>query len=114
MDEERHRRFTGVSNRLILANLAKLSAETEKLRIRFPVIPTVTDDRENIARMIEFLRGIRFRQIDLLPYHPLGRGKAAQLGREDRMAGIASPSDDRMEQVRQQFAEAGFAVQVGG
>ena len=114
MDDKRHRRFTGVSNRLILENLVRLAAETEKIRIRFPVIPTVTDDADNIARIIEFLRGIRFRLIDLLPYHPLGRGKAAQLGREDRMEGIAAPAADRMEEVRQQFAEAGFAVQVGG
>ncbi len=114
MDEERHRRFTGVSNRLILENLARLAQETEQIRIRFPVIPTVTDDEENIARMIAFLHGIRFQQIDLLPFHPLGKGKAAQLGRDNRMEGIAAPSDDRMEQVRQQFAEAGFAVQVGG
>lgn len=114
LDDAAHRTYTGVSNRGLLENLRKLSAETDAIWIRFPVIPSINDDAENIAGSIEFLKTIRFRQLNLLPYHELGKGKAAQLGRAYRMEGVTPPSAERMEELRAQFAAAGFTVVTGG
>lgn len=114
LDDAAHRTYTGVSNRGLLENLRKLSAATDAIWIRFPVIPSINDDAENIARSIEFLKTIRFRQLNLLPYHELGKGKAAQLGRAYRMEGVTPPSAERMEELRAQFAAAGFTVVTGG
>ncbi len=114
MDEAAHRTYTGASNRLILENLERLSRATEAIDIRFPVIPTVNDGPENIRKTIDFLKAIRFRQVNLLPYHDLGRGKAVQLGRACRMEGVAAPAADTMAKLRAQFAAAGMQAVIGG
>ena len=69
MDEQAHRRFTGVSNRLILDNLRNLAAQTGEILIRFPVIPGINDDEANLAATRDFLETIRFRTIHLLSYN---------------------------------------------
>lgn len=79
-DDERHQRYTGVSNRSILQNLARLLEQSIPLRIRIPVIPDVNDDRQEAENMIaliaEMTRGRRcFQGIDLLPYHDFGLRK---------------------------------------
>jgi pyruvate formate lyase activating enzyme len=114
MDDAAHRWYTGVSNRLILENLERLSAATEGLWIRLPVVPTVNDDSANIRRTIAFLQTIRFRQLNLLPYHDLGRGKAAQLGRPYRLEGVKAPDAGAMESLQREFAAAGFKTVIGG
>lgn len=114
MDEQAHRRFTGVSNRLILDNLRNLAAQTGEILIRFPVIPGINDDEANLAATRDFLETIRFRTIHLLPYHGMGRGKASQLGLAYRMEGTEAPSPERMEQIRRFFEDAGMAAVIGG
>lgn len=114
MDDAAHRRFTGVSNRLILENLRRLSAATEAIFIRFPVIPTINDGAENVRALIALLRELRFRQINLLPYHELGRGKAARLGRSYALPGIRPPSPEQLATLRAELAAAGFPTVIGG
>lgn len=114
MDSAAHRRLTGVDNHLVLENLRRLSAATDAIWIRFPVIPGVNDDPENIDATIDFLGTIRCRQVNLLPYHELGRSKAERLGRTDPLPGIEPPSAAAMESLRLRFAAAGLPAVVGG
>ena len=75
MDEKKHRRNTGVSNRIILANLEKL-AETHRVIVRVPLIPRINDDEDNIMRMGKYLSQYKkIEEINLLPYHELGIAK---------------------------------------
>ena len=65
--------------RLRLVVDLRMGAETEKEPD--PVIPGVNDTEahfEGIGRLTEELPGLL--QVDLLPYHPMGNGKRAQLG----------------------------------
>ncbi len=39
LDEEKHKEFTGVSNKQILDNLRRLSGQQKKVIVRIPVIP---------------------------------------------------------------------------
>lgn len=48
MDPERHRRFVGQDNALILENARKLAASGANIVIRMPVIPGVNDTSESI------------------------------------------------------------------
>jgi len=114
MDDAAHRWYTGSSNRQILDNLERLSAATDNLWIRLPVIPTINDDEANMRRTLAFLQTIRFRQLNLLPYHELGRGKAVQLGRTYRLEGVKAPDDEAMESLRRKFEAAGFETVIGG
>ncbi len=76
IDPVKHSHYTGISNQLILDNLKRLSNKKPKLKIRIPIIPSITDTEENIRDMIELLRTVKkVNQIDLLPFHNTASGK---------------------------------------
>ena len=77
MDPEDHKKYIGVDNSLILENLKKLSDEGAGLYIRLPIIQQVNATDEHIESVIHFLKenNIHARQVNLLPYHDIGKGK---------------------------------------
>lgn len=84
LDEQKHIRYTGGSNKIILKNLEMLFEEFPDLhkRIRTPVIPTVNDNESDIAAIRDFLKGRGNYTYELLPYHRFGQGKYKMLGRK--------------------------------
>lgn len=89
MDDDVHRRVTGVSNRLILSNLRALRREFPglSLRIRTPVIPGINDSPDNLTATRDLARSLNA-EYELLPYHSMGRSKYASLGRDYPMGEI--------------------------
>ncbi len=83
MDPELHSRFTGVDNALILESLKRLSDDGAGLYIRIPTVGGVNADDDFMTALIDFLRQneIRVKEISLLSYHDLGKGKYANLDR---------------------------------
>lgn len=82
-EEERHKRYTGVSARPIQHNLRLLSDAGAQIILRCPMIPDVNLDADHcnsIAALANVHPGIR--QIHLLPYHPMGLEKCASLDRK--------------------------------
>src|ERR1022692_4220049 len=47
-DDSRHRRATGVSNRVILDNFARLASRHPAVRVRVPLVPGINDDAANL------------------------------------------------------------------
>jgi pyruvate formate lyase activating enzyme len=81
-DDAAHQRYTGVSNRPILENLALLQEHHARVILRCPLIPDVNTDTahyDGIAAVVN--RHTNIEQIDLEPYHPLGISKSAALGK---------------------------------
>lgn len=117
MDPEKHRKFTGRSNTLMLENAKKIAAwgKTE-LSIRVPVIPSFNDDPEDIRKIAVFAQGLPgVKRIHLLPYHRLGQDKYAGLGRIYEMPNIMPPSERTMEELRRTVLEATcLDCQIGG
>ena len=115
MDDAAHRRFTGVSNAPILANLRRLAAQRRRTIARFPVIPGYTDSDSNVDALLAFLGGLgTVREVHLLPYHRSAGGKYERLGRPNRTAAVAPPSAERMAELRDRFEAAGFTTKIGG
>jgi pyruvate formate lyase activating enzyme len=56
-DPEKHRRFTGVDNSLIISNLSELKKTGTPFVARVPLVPGVTDSDENLAGLAGLLRG---------------------------------------------------------
>ena len=82
-DSEKHRKWTGVDNDLILKNLAWLKASGKPFVARIPLIPSVTDTADNFAAIAELLRGsANLREVQLLPYNFAAGAKYALVGRE--------------------------------
>ncbi len=115
INPDKHKEFTGGSNRLILENAPKIAREAKKLIIRVPVIPTFNDTPQEIGEIAKFavsLPGVE--EIHLLPYHRLGQDKYKGLGREYLMKGIEPPSNDKMQMLRDTAEGFGLKAQIGG
>jgi pyruvate formate lyase activating enzyme len=115
MDEKQHRRYTGVSNRTILANLRRIADSRMPLRIRVPLIAGITDGDDNIAEIIRFASTLKTVQgVDLLPFHRIGGEKYRRLGMADDTAGTNPPMPERVAAIQHRFESAGLTVSIGG
>jgi pyruvate formate lyase activating enzyme len=82
MDDRRHVRYCGVSNKRIFENFERLlnaEAGTDILP-RIPLIPDVTTTPDNLKELAEYLSSRRIKKIGLLPYNPLWHSKAEAMG----------------------------------
>jgi pyruvate formate lyase activating enzyme len=114
MDEERHRRFTGVGIGRILENLRALASRGHRIVLRFPVVPGINDDAANVGAVAALAASLpHLAGVDLLPYHRIGADKYVRLDREYRLLNTGVPSASRLEEVAAVFAAAGVAVHQG-
>ncbi len=74
-DDELHKRFTGVSNELILKNLAWAIKENIDVVVRIPVIPNVNDSIKDAENFLTILKEIGVKEVNLLPFHQFGENK---------------------------------------
>ncbi len=82
MDNERHLEHTGNGNELILDNISRLIKYGTDVTVRYPVIPGVNDSDSDIEALGRWLlRQGTAMKTELMPYHRLGAGKYAMLGR---------------------------------
>jgi pyruvate formate lyase activating enzyme len=91
IDPERHRRFTGLDNARILANLDGLArwadtrADPPALWVRTPLVPGATATAENVRGIGRFLAdhlGARLVRWELCAFNNLCREQYRRLGRE--------------------------------
>lgn len=114
MDDEKHKLYTGVSNKLILENLKKLALEGKKIWVRIPVIPGINDDDLNIKKTCEYIASTNLRDVFILPYHNIAIDKYKRLDMEYRIPDVLAPKDELMEKIANIFKEYGFNVKIGG
>lgn len=115
IDEEKHEKYTMVSNKLILENLRKLSERGKPVVIRIPLISGINDDNHNIQKFAEYLHGLKnIKQISLMAYHRGGCEKYKRLRKEKFMKAFESPSDERIEEIKKTLTSSGFSVKAGG
>jgi pyruvate formate lyase activating enzyme len=114
MDERTHRKYTGVSNRLIIQNFKRLAKNGSDISVRFPIIPGINDDAENVAKTGEFALSHGVRQVCLLPYHRAGIEKYRSLDKAYKLQNIQSPSDEKMQMIKEKLITLGLDVRIGG
>jgi len=115
MANKDHLAFTGKPVGLVLDNLKKLSLLNVNLKLRFPLIPFMTDTVKNMDQIMTFLtQETRFRQIHILPFHATGMAKYERLKRKYALKQITPPRDEQVEKVRQRFEAGGFKTMIGG
>lgn len=83
IDNESHRSLTGMGNSHILAFAEHLRDRKIPLWIRHVVVPGITDDREELFRLGEFIATLdNLKALDVLPYHDMAKPKYENLGIE--------------------------------
>jgi pyruvate formate lyase activating enzyme len=73
VDEAAHLNWTGAPNRQILDNARRLASHN--VQIRVPLIPGITDTKENLNAIFSFMRDAGLARVGLLPYNPSAAAK---------------------------------------
>jgi pyruvate formate lyase activating enzyme len=109
IDDEVHKRLTGVSNSRILENIILLSQMHPQIIIRVPLIEGVNTDENNISRMCEFLRQNAWvAGIELLPYHDFGESKYSAVGAACQT--FTTPDATKIAEIKKIITDYGIGI----
>jgi pyruvate formate lyase activating enzyme len=115
MDDPKHKKYTGASNKLVLHNLRLLSQVHDHVVVRFPLIPDMTDDASNIQEMGRFVSSLRsIREIHILPYHSGGIEKYKRLGKRYNLMETQPLSKEKLCEAADRLTKFGLEVKIGG
>lgn len=113
VDPERHRRYTGLDNGLILDNLRKLADIHPDIIIRYPLIPGFNDRSEDIAGLIWLHQSIeRIGPVEIEPYHRYGQSKYSMLGRPYALDHVRTPAMDDVTGICEKLLAKGIDCRV--
>ncbi|OGV36902.1 MAG: hypothetical protein A2X48_16045 [Lentisphaerae bacterium GWF2_49_21] len=96
-DPARHLKCTGVPQDIIVNNLVELDSLGAKSVLRCPIIPKLNDRKNHlleIAKLANRLSNII--EINILPYHPLGKSKSSRIGKEYPLSCKEFPDEDEV------------------
>lgn len=113
MDEERHLKFTGVSNKLVLSNLQSLAESGASVMVRVPLIPGINDDHDNLHKTSEFIRALpNIICVELMGYHDMAAAKYEALGLDYQLKGIQTPGKDLLRAAADILEQSGLQVKI--
>jgi len=111
LDPELHRRITGMENGPVLAFAHRLAALRRPMWLRYVLVPRLSDDVDEIKRVAEFAAALgNVEQVELLPFHQLGRFKWEKLGMKYELQNATPPSPEQTEQAMAVFRSVGLEV----
>jgi pyruvate formate lyase activating enzyme len=108
-DPERHRHLTGMDVAPTLEFARRLAARRRPIWLRYVLVPGLTDDLQDIAKVAEFGAGLgTVERVDVLPFHQMGKYKWKQLGMNYTLADVDPPEMDEIERACAVFREQGL------
>jgi pyruvate formate lyase activating enzyme len=108
-DPERHRRLTGMDVGPTLEFARRLAARKRPVWLRFVLVPGLTDDPDDIAKIARFAAGLgNVERADVLPFHQMGRYKWKNLGIKSELEEVDPPSTDLIERTVAIFRAEGL------
>jgi len=118
IDDEAHRKYTGVTNEEILENFKKLVDITKNSHVtllpRVPLIPGITDTDRNLREIASFLFALGARKVALMSYNPLWQAKTHKIGFASpfaRQKALTTWMDSmRLKHCRDLFINAGIEL----
>ena len=114
MDADRHKKHTGVSNRRILQNAKRLGRAARSLIVRTPIIPGVNDNPQDVGAIASFVAGLpNLQYYELLPFHPLARGKYDSLQKAYEAQSLPIPAREHLDSLVEAAQEFGISVRHG-
>ena len=102
MDPERHKALTGQDNRNILEFARYLSAHKKPMWIRHVLVPGLTDSRESLEALYDFLRELKsVERVEILPYHTMGVHKWEALGIPYSLKNVLPPTEEEVRRAEE-------------
>ncbi|WP_347839214.1 glycyl-radical enzyme activating protein [uncultured Draconibacterium sp.] len=116
MDEAKHKKWTGVSNRLILKNLKALAKSGANINIRVPFIRHVNTDHNTLTEMAAFIAGLpgKTPPVNILPYHAIAANKYNKLGLSYLPLNMDEPTEAEQNRAVAVFSKFGIEAEIGG
>ncbi|BBB47006.1 glycyl-radical enzyme activating protein [Pelolinea submarina] len=114
MDEEKFRDVCGGNLSIVISNLENLVSLHKNVIPRIPLIPTFTDDVENIDRIAQLSLKLGLKQVHLLPFHQMGSGKYENMGMPYTLSELRPFTDDQISAVVSRLESGGLQVITGG
>lgn len=110
-DEWRHSTYVGAPLGVILSNLRAVDALGAKIRLRCIIIRGVNDEISHYDRVAELALSLtRPAEVEVIPYHAYGGGKAVFLGEKDNGRADWIPSEEEILQAKERIRAHGVYV----
>lgn len=114
LDDKQCFSLTGMGNANTLATLAYCQSIGRKVWIRHVLVPGWTLDERRLEELAAFLTAFScIEQVELLPYHSMGRYKWEQLNMQYSFKEVPEPTAKELRMARSIFEEQGLKVQMG-
>lgn len=108
-DAERHRQLTGKDVAPTLDFARRLAERRRPIWLRFVLVPGLTDDVEEIAKIARFAGYLgNVERVDVLPFHQMGKFKWKELGLDYMLADVETPTPEVVERTLAQFRAEGL------
>lgn len=110
-DPETYRKVTGRRLEPTLEFGRRLAERGIETWIRFVLVPGLTDDVENVAKVADYAASLSsVTRVEVLPFHQMGQDKWETLGIRYELQDTEPPSPELVERVRGQFRDRGLTV----
>jgi len=97
IDDEKHKKLTGHTNKNILAMAQYVASKGVDLWIRHVLVPGLTDDADGLRQLDGFIKSLpTVRRVEILPYHTLGLFKWQNLGIPYPLDGVRVPTAEEV------------------
>jgi pyruvate formate lyase activating enzyme len=108
-DAEKHKHLTGMDNAPTIEFARRLAARKRPIWLRFVLVPGLTDDVADIAKIARFAASLgTVTRVDVLPFHQMGKYKWKQLGMSYTLNDTEPPDQALVEKAIGVFRAAGL------
>lgn len=115
LDKEKLWNVTGGYLNRILGNLRYItSINSKKVILRTPVIPGFNYDLESLTSIIQLAKELDVLEINLLPYHSLGKSKWEKLHKEYAYEGLSMMDKKELSEYKKIAESMDVSVKIGG
>ena len=106
IDNEKAIKLTGSPNKNNLDFAKYLNSINKPVWIRQVLVPGYTDDKNDLKKLKEFIKSLNnVENVEILPYHNLGKYKWKELGEEYELENVIPPSLSDLEKVKAELGE---------
>lgn len=100
INDETCKWLTGSSNKLELEFAKYINDKNKRIWIRQVLVPGITDKKEDLLKLKEFLKKINVEKFEFLPYHDLGKYKWEKLGVPYELKDVRVANDEDVQRAK--------------
>jgi len=114
INDELHKKYTGVSNKRVHSNLKELIVGENNIELHIPLIPGITDTDSNISDIIQFILALStIPAVILHAYNPLNRDKLDRFCLVNPLRKLKVQSKQKLLEIKEQFIDQGISATLG-